>query len=145
MPLSKSPSQNSRKYRILVIDDEPDIAQSVRSILEKIHDVDILTHPGEALEYFWAGHYDLVLLDYKMPNVNGFQLYRYLARVDPSLTICFMTAYEIFESKREKEDFEKLSPPVNANYIIKKPFTKQDLLEKIQQLLSSESGRHETM
>jgi hypothetical protein len=47
-----------------------------------------------------------------------------------------MTAYEIFESQQEKEEFEKLSPPVNANSIIKKPFTKQNLLEKIQELLS---------
>src|SRR5437867_12369339 len=144
MPLINAPRQDDR-FRILVVDDEPDTAQSIRSILEKYHDVDIITNPGKALEYFVAGRYDLVLLDYKMPNMSGFQLYRYLERVDPSLTICFMTAYEIFESKQEKEEFEKLSPPVNANYIIKKPFTKQDLLEKIQQLLSSESGRHETM
>jgi len=144
MPLINSPRQNET-FRILVIDDEPDIVQSIRSVLEKRYDVDMITDPRKALDNFKAGSYDLVLLDYRMPNVNGFQLYRYLARVDPSLTICFMTAYEIFESKREKEDFEKLSPPVNANYIIKKPFTKQDLLEKIQQLLSSESGRHETM
>jgi len=41
-----------------------------------------------------------------------------------------MMAYEIFESKQEKEEFEKLSPPVNANCIIKKPFTKQDLLKR---------------
>ena len=136
MPLSKSPSQN-KKYRILVIDDEPDVAQSVRSILEKMYDVDILTHPVKALDYFRADRYDLVLLDYKMPKVDGFQLYRYLKRIDPALTICFMTAYEIFESQQEKEEFEKLSPPVDANCIIKKPFTKQDLLEKIQQLLSS--------
>ena len=144
MPLINSPRQNET-FRILVIDDEPDIVQSIRSVLEKRYDVDMITDPRKALDNFKAGSYDLVLLDYRMPNVNGFQLYRYLARVDPSLTICFMTAYEIFEIKREKEDFEKLSPPVNANYIIKKPFTKQDLLEKIQQLLSSESGRHETM
>ena len=64
MPSSRSPSQN-KKYRILVVDDEPDVAQSVRSILEKMYDVDILAHPVKALDYFRAHRYDLVLLDTK--------------------------------------------------------------------------------
>src|SRR5437870_9281662 len=93
MPLINSPRQNET-FRILVIDDEPDIAQSIRSVLEKRYDVDMITDPRKALDNFKAGSYDLVLLDYRMPNVNGFQLYRYLERVDPAQTICFMTAYE---------------------------------------------------
>ena len=136
MSLKKSASQ-IKKYRILVIDDEPDIAASIRSTLEKNYDINTLISPANALDDFKAGRFDLVLLDYKMPNVNGFQLYRYLKRIDPRLKICFMTAYEILESQQEKEEFEKLSPPVNANCFIKKPFTTQDLLEKIQHLLSS--------
>jgi two-component SAPR family response regulator len=48
------------------------------------------------------GSYNLALLDYKMPNMNGLELYRGIRKVDPKVKICFVTAFDIYleSSKR---------------------------------------------
>ena len=64
------------KKRILVVDDEYDIGQSIRIVLNEYgFYVDYFAHPLEALKNFKPNFYDLVILDIKMPKVNGFELY----------------------------------------------------------------------
>ena len=52
--------------------------------------------PQLALSEFKEGAYDLVILDYKMPNMNGFELYRKIRKADGKVRVCFLTASEMY-------------------------------------------------
>jgi DNA-binding response OmpR family regulator len=63
---------NDKKKRILLVDDEHDIAFTLRIDLENNGFlVDTFNDPQEALSNFKAGLYDLLLIDVKMPKMNG--------------------------------------------------------------------------
>ncbi|HEU4444022.1 MAG TPA: response regulator [Nitrososphaeraceae archaeon] len=65
------------KRRILVVDDDPDITLPVKMALEDIglFRVDTFNDPKLALSSFKSGLYDLVLLDFRMPKMYGYELY----------------------------------------------------------------------
>ncbi|HEX5976881.1 MAG TPA: response regulator [Nitrososphaeraceae archaeon] len=64
------------KNRILIVDDEPDIAQVLKMGLEQNgFAVDAYNNPLDATSNFKADLYDLLLIDIKMPKMNGFELY----------------------------------------------------------------------
>ena len=67
--------------RILVVDDESDVCLALEKVLdENGFTVDSYEDPLLALEKFRANLYDLVILDIKMPEMNGFALYREIKR-----------------------------------------------------------------
>jgi len=128
-----------RKMKILVIDDEPDTAESIRSALQELYDVSISTDPSKVLDEFrQTGKigFDLVLVDYKMPHITGFTLYNGIKQIDADAKVCIMTAYEIFSSNTKKAKFEALDPPLNEKCIMQKPFLKKDLIAKLHQILN---------
>lgn len=127
------------RKKILVIDDEPDTAETIRSTLQSMYDVSVSTDPSRVLEEFrQAGKigFDLVLVDYKMPHITGFNLYNAIKQIDIDAKVCIMTAYEIFSSSAEKMEFEKLNPPLSEKCIMQKPFLKKDLMAKLHQVLN---------
>ena len=71
------------KNRILIVDDEPDIAQVLKMGLEENgFAVDTYNDPLDAILNFKADSYDLLLIDIKMPKMNGFELYNRLHQID---------------------------------------------------------------
>ena len=93
--------------RILVIDDEPDLTQ-VSTLALECHGfkVDSFNEPQEALAKFEPGLYDLVILDIKMPKMDGFELYHEIKKKDSNAKVCFLTASELYyEEFRKKEDY----------------------------------------
>ena len=69
--------------RILVVDDEYDISLTIKVVLEENgFKVDSFNDPSQALENFMTGIYDLVLLDVKMPEMDGFSLYDKIKKLD---------------------------------------------------------------
>ena len=128
-------------YRILLVDDDPDILLTFKSGLEeyvyksKIFDgakirVDTFADPKEALTSFKAGVYKLLLLDIRMPNINGFELYEELKKIDDKPKVCFITAYELYYEALKK-DF----PELDVGCFIKKPISIEDLTIKIREEL----------
>jgi two-component system, OmpR family, response regulator ChvI len=84
------------KARILIVDDDPDITLTFRIGLEKNgFVVTIFNDPLKALSTFRAGLYDLLLLDVRMPRMNGFELYREIEKVD-NPKVCFITAFVVY-------------------------------------------------
>jgi DNA-binding response OmpR family regulator len=123
-------------YRILLVDDEPDVTLAFKMGLEDNgYVVDAFNDPILALSTFKQGLNSLVLLDIKMPKMNGFELYKEIRKLDGNVKICFMTAFDL-ETEKLKEvlhtsDSEK---PV----VIRKPITIDDLIARIKAELLSD-------
>ena len=133
---------NNTTYRILHVDDDPDILLTFKTGLEEDMDkakifegvkvqVDTFADPKEALTSFKAGVYDLLLLDIRMPNINGFELYEELKKIDNKPRVCFITAYELYYEALKK-DF----PELNIGCFIKKPISIEDLATRIRKELA---------
>jgi two-component system, OmpR family, response regulator ChvI len=118
---------SDKKKRILLVDDEHDIALAFKISLENNgFTVDAFNDPEEALSNFKAGLYDLLLIDIKMPKMNGFELYIEIENIDDKAKVCFITAFEVYyKSLRE------LYPTVKVDCYIKKPITTDELLQRI--------------
>jgi CheY-like chemotaxis protein len=126
-------------YRLLLVDDDPDILLAFKSGLEELQStkvegvnlqVDTFADPKEALTSFKVGVYDLLLLDIRMPNINGFELYEELKKIDDKPKVCFITAYELYYEALKK-DFPKL----DIGCFIKKPISIEALAMKIREEL----------
>ena len=116
------------KGRILIIDDEVDITLFLKKALEN-YDFEVITFndPLQALSNFKAGKYDLILLDVRMPNMDGFELYQELQKIDGKAKICFMTAFEVYY-----DALRELFPDSYSSVcFIKKPFSIQEFVKKI--------------
>jgi CheY-like chemotaxis protein len=74
---------DNRGKRILLVDDEPDVIFTIKRVLENIgFIVDSYDDPILTLANFKPGSYDLILLDIKMPNMDGFDLYERIKEID---------------------------------------------------------------
>jgi DNA-binding response OmpR family regulator len=122
------------KDRIMLVDDEPDINAALSVVLKRGgYDVDTFESPLIALEKLKPGFYDLIMLDVKMPQMDGFELYREIKKVDKKAKICFLTASELYYESIRKEKF----PPVDKELFIIKPISNAELLKKINAILKS--------
>jgi CheY-like chemotaxis protein len=120
------------KYKVLVVDDERDIADVIKKGLESdgMFEVEAFNSPEEALSRFKPGKYDLLLLDIRMPRINGFQLYRELHKLDQKAKICFITAFEIYY-----DEFKKMFPKIRVNCFVRKPVSIEELRKIIREEL----------
>ena len=78
--------------KIVLIDDEPDLTYTIKNILEDNgFELDLFNDPILALNNYNVNFYDLVILDIKMPKMDGFQLYIKIREKDPKVKVCFLT------------------------------------------------------
>ena len=121
------------KRRILIIDDDIDINNLFKLFLEYDgYNVDAFTDPIDALYSFRKNAYDLVLLDLKMPKMNGMLLYEKLQNIDPDLLFCFITA-----NKEYVEHLKKNNPDIEK-IVIYKPILLSEFRNKIHLLLANQ-------
>ena len=101
------PQQGQKK--ILVVDDEPDLTMLCRLALE-YHGfkVDSFNDPQEALSNYQPGYYDLVILDIKMPKMDGFLLYDEIKKKDHKAKVCFLTASELYYEQFRKREYNAI-------------------------------------
>ena len=124
--------------KILVIDDEPDVIYTIKSILEDHgFEVDTFTDSILALDNYKANFYNLIILDIKMPKMNGFELYTKLREQDSKVKICFLTASEMYYEKFRKTHSE-FSKIIDEECFIQKPIKAKDLIRKIQDRIDIE-------
>jgi two-component system response regulator ChvI len=88
-----------------------------------------------ALSEFKAGVYDLAVLDIRMPEMNGFQLYRKLREVDNRLKICFLTATELLYYRETDSD---VMDDLGRDRFVSKPVDNEDLVREIEAILSQQ-------
>lgn len=125
--------KNTRIGRILVVDDEPDIASLLKMALE--HDgsfeiVKTFDDPTLALSDFKAGLYDLVILDLTMPNIDGFDLFQEMRKIDNKVKFCFLSGRETC-CDESSNGYHSMSDDM----FIRKPITITNLLKEVHKRL----------
>ena len=115
----------------MIIDDDEDITNLFSIFLEHNgYIVNAYTNPVEAFNNFKKNSHDLIILDLKMPNMDGMTLYHKIKEIDGNVIICFTTADINYIQQLQKGiiDIEKL--------VLYKPVLLKDLKNKIDWLLS---------
>jgi CheY-like chemotaxis protein len=118
--------------RILVVDDEPPLASLIAEILASDgHIVDTAVNGLAALAHVEKHHYDLILSDLRMPELDGPGLYKELERRRPEL----LTRIAFVTGSAQSAGMEQFLTQSKAP-ILYKPFRMQDLLKLAADLLS---------
>jgi two-component system response regulator ChvI len=130
--ISSNSNENRPLRRILLVDDEVDVISVFKMILEMNgYEVDAYTDPTSALDDFKPNFYGLLLLDIRMPTINGFELYRKMRNIDDKVSVCFITAFEDY-----REEFKESFPMLDEfKYFIRKPKAIEDLVNHVATIL----------
>jgi len=128
--------KNYDKRRILIVDDEPDTTLALKTYLEQQgFQADTFTDPANALAQFKAGFYHLLILDIKMPDMNGFELFKELKRKDETVKVLFLT---VLSEMHEYDAFKKkVFPKEGERYFIAKPIENEEILARINTVVPS--------
>jgi DNA-binding response OmpR family regulator len=130
--IQRQPHQGQK--RILVVDDEPDLTRLCSLALKYYgFNVDTFNDSEEVLSNFKPDYYDLVILDIKMPKMDGFELYDELKKKDSDAKICFLTASELYYKEFRKKEYHAL----DKNLFIRKPIDNEDLLKEVNRIMTS--------
>jgi DNA-binding response OmpR family regulator len=123
----------ANRKKILVVDDDADITLLIKEGLERegFH-IESYNDPQVALQEFKPGFYDLMLVDIRMPKLDGFEFYLAVRMNDIKVKVCFITAFAI-----SYEEISKMLPPelVTRQNIIHKPIGIKELANKINVIL----------
>ena len=127
-------NQTTRKRRILVVDDEPDICMVYQIVLEDAgFECISYIDPVKALKEFRPVYYDLILLDIKMPVLNGFELCKKIIELDKTVHIIFITASEEYYEQFRGQHFPELG---KINYI-QKPIGNEELVRLVNMIVAN--------
>jgi CheY-like chemotaxis protein len=125
-------TQTTRRKRILVVDDEYDICMVYQMVLEDAgYQCISYTDPIKALQEFRPNYYDLILLDIKMPVLNGFELCKKIIELDKTVHIIFITASEAYYEQFRSQHYPELR---KINYI-QKPVRNEELIRVLDTLI----------
>lgn len=126
--LHKTPKVNPRP-KLLIIDDEPDIRGVIRDTVESEFECSEASNGLEAAFLVNNEHFDLILTDFDMPLMNGFELIRHLHERSNGVPIIVLTG-------RGSEDLLRRATAFNTFDYIEKPFHPIKLLQTLKACLS---------
>ncbi len=121
------------RRKVLVVDDEPEIVALLRDILEgRGFEVDSAPDARSALERIRESIYDLAVLDFNLPDMNGIMLHRQIRQMDPELAqrTIFMSGY--VQAEGHSEYYATHGGP-----FLSKPFEVDDVLRAVETVLRS--------
>ena len=128
---------DKKKGKVLVLDDEQIVLDSVSRILEDENYEVVTCHSGtEAVDRLKAGGFDVLITDLKMPGMDGLQAMEALAEVDPDLSMIMATAYSTVDSAVK-------AMKLGAVDYIRKPFTPDQLTELVGKVVEDRKQRFE--
>src|SRR5215831_10959383 len=129
--------------RILIVDDDKGITITFKAGIEEGNNhsdanrrIKVYTsnNPVAALSEFKPNFYDLLLVDIKMPNMNGFELCEKILAIDINVKVCFISCVET-----NREALREVYPAINSPCFITKPVTIDYLVERIRSELEKSS------
>ena len=98
---------------VLIVDDDPDITKLYSTALEgEGFKIDTYNNPRKALSDFKPDYYDISLLDVRMPDMNGFDLYKEMKKLDSNMKVCFITGFEV-----NYKAFQEIFPDLTQEYL----------------------------
>ena len=137
MTTSNNNNTRNNKNKIFLVDDELDISYTLSAVLQDNgFEADSFTDPVLALTNYKTDFYDLIILDIKMPVMDGFERCKKIREMDPKVKICFLTASEMFYEEYREEIFQ-LSGKIGEEFFIQKPTKNEDLIRKIKEIINS--------
>jgi DNA-binding response OmpR family regulator len=127
------PQQGQKK--IMVVDDEADLTLLYRLALEYHgYKVYAFNDPQEALSNYKSNYYDLVILDIKMPEMDGFQLYNEIKKKDLKAKVCFLTASELYYEEFRNREYIA----IDKNLFLRKPLQNEEMLKEVNRIINSD-------
>jgi len=128
---------DKKKGKILVLDDEQIVLDSVSRILEsENYEVKGCRRGEDAIETLREGGFDLLITDLKMPGMNGLEAMAALLEVDPDLSVIMLTAYATVDSAVQ-------AMKMGAVDYCRKPFTPDQLTEIVEGAMNDRRARFE--
>lgn len=87
--------KTTKTYKILLVDDDKDMCESLYDVLslESAYAVNYTTNPLKAIELSSKEQFNLIIIDYKMPEMNGIDLLKKLKEINPTTTVFMLTAF----------------------------------------------------
>jgi DNA-binding response OmpR family regulator len=123
-------NNHKKKRKILLVDDEIDITFSLKTFLEENgFEVYTFNKPSSVLRDFRANLYDLIILDIKMPEIDGLTLYKKIREIDNEVHVLFLTALSDFSNYMH--ELNEASFVFDEKNVIRKPVDNESLLERI--------------
>ncbi|MGA9152574.1 MAG: response regulator [Candidatus Nitrosopolaris sp.] len=119
----------------MIVEDDEDVTKTFKAGIEDSNNhndakrrIEVHTHnnPVKALSEFKSNFYDLLLVDIKMPDMNGFELCEKILAVDINVRVCFMSSEEI-----NLEALREIHPSLSVGCFIRKPVTIDYLVRRI--------------
>lgn len=136
--IDRNHQQGQKPLKILIVEDEIDILFTYKSFLiNEGYFVDGYTNPYEALKAFLENnvgnslYYDLVVLDIRMPEFNGLQIYQTFKAIDDNVKVLFVSALDA------AEELVKIFPDMTPDNIIRKPINQLQFLNAVRNLITT--------
>ena len=125
----ESDNSKSKTHRkILIVDDEPDITESFGLALEDSgFEVDKQNDPAVALASFRPNVYSLLILDIKMPKMDGSELYDKMKEIDKKVNVFFISAFEV-----DRTALSKQYPGLKIQNFLPKPILIPELIKRVE-------------
>ncbi|MFL6497375.1 MAG: response regulator [Nitrososphaera sp.] len=138
LPQDSQQKQQRYSTNIMIVDDEPDTLFTYEWLIsDEGYNVEAFTDPQEALKHFvklsgaFSSYYQLVLLDIRMPRLNGLQLFNTIKTLSPNTKIMFISALDM------AEELTSILPDIKYSHIIRKPVERVYLINKINSMLNN--------
>jgi two-component system, OmpR family, response regulator ChvI len=127
--LPSSTKTEGKKRRILIVDDDPDITNSFSLCLEDtgLFEVETYNDSALALSNFKSNSFDILLLDIRMPKMNGFELCDKIKELDRNVRVCFISGFYTDYNALSQEN-----PSLEVECFIPKPIQIAELVKRIE-------------